>query len=218
MNTNRFTALNSLFLNNSHISFWRFEVVYKFVEENSSSALNFRINQPPDNGTCTTSPSNGTTSTLFRIDCSGWLDTDDIEDYSFFIGGASSEQRMLAFTQLTTLIIQLPAGYGDQSLVNLTAHIRDKRNCVRIFPMESVTVVKDQVAIDGFINAVDNPDNRSKNNAILRVLASGDQSRVGQLINLLSQEFNERNENDSRMAVQSKYIRSHSPCTLQINF
>lgn len=218
MNTSRFTALNSLFLNNSQIYFWRFEVVYTFVEENSSSALDFKINEPPENGTCSIRPSYGDTSTLFQINCTGWIDSDDIEDYSFYIGTTSSEQQMLAFTKFETLFIQLPAGYGNQSVVNLIVHVRDKRNCVRKHPMEPVTVVTDQVAIDGFINAVDNIGNGSMNNAMIHVLASGNQNRVGQIVNLISQELNERNEQDSRMAVQSKNVLPHSLYTLQINF
>ena len=218
MNTSRFTALNSLFLNNSKISFWRFEVVYTFIEENSSSAFDFKINQPPENGSCSIRPRNGNTSTLFRIDCTGWNDSNEIEDYSFYIGATPSEQLMLAFTQAETLLIQLPAGYGSESVMNLLVHIRDKRNCVREYLMESVTVVTDQAAIDGFINAVDNLGNGSTNNAMINVLGSGNQNRIGQIINLLSQEFNRRNEQDSQMAVQSKNILPHSQYTLRINF
>jgi hypothetical protein len=84
MNTSNFTAINTLFLQNDHINYWRFEVVYTFLNEISSSALNFIINQPPDNGSCTINPQNGTTSTLFTINCTDWLDEDGIKDFSFY--------------------------------------------------------------------------------------------------------------------------------------
>jgi hypothetical protein len=84
MNTSRFTSLNSLFLGNPEISFWRFEVVYTFPTEKSTSSLNFIINQPPQNGSCSINPLNGTTSTVFTINCTDWLDDDGIKDYSFF--------------------------------------------------------------------------------------------------------------------------------------
>jgi REJ domain-containing protein len=83
-NTTNFTSLNNLFLSNPFISYWRFEVVYSFSSETSSSALNFIINQPPQNGSCSISPQNGTTSTLFTISCSNWEDQDGIQEYSFY--------------------------------------------------------------------------------------------------------------------------------------
>lgn len=83
-NTSNFTAINRLFLDNSEIEYWRFEVVYSFSSEISSSALNFVLNQPPSNGSCMINPLNGTTSTLFNISCRNWSDQDDIKDYSFY--------------------------------------------------------------------------------------------------------------------------------------
>ena len=83
-NTKNFTALNQLFLNNPQITYWRFEVVYSFLTETSSSALNFIINQPPSNGSCSIHPLNGTISTIFTVSCSNWFDKDDIKDYSLY--------------------------------------------------------------------------------------------------------------------------------------
>ena len=83
-NTSNFTALNQLFLANPQINLWRFEVVYTFTSETSSSALNVVINQPPSNGSCSIDPLNGTTSTLFDISCPHWFDEDGIADYSFY--------------------------------------------------------------------------------------------------------------------------------------
>jgi hypothetical protein len=83
-NTSNFTATNELFLTNSQINLWRFEVIYSFLLETSSSALNFIINQPPENGSCSINPLNGTTNTLFTISCLNWLDENGIEDYSLY--------------------------------------------------------------------------------------------------------------------------------------
>jgi hypothetical protein len=82
--TTNFTSTNQLFLANPQINLWKFEVVYTFVAETSSSALNFVINQPPQNGSCSINPLNGTTSTLFTISCPNWFDQDGIEDYSLY--------------------------------------------------------------------------------------------------------------------------------------
>ena len=83
-NTSNFTATNKLFLANPQINLWRFEVVYSFISETSTSALNFVINQPPHNGSCLINPLNGTTSTLFTISCPDWFDQDGIKDYSIY--------------------------------------------------------------------------------------------------------------------------------------
>jgi hypothetical protein len=42
------------------------------------------MNQPPRNGSCLISPLSGTTSTLFTINCTDWIDEDGIKDYSFY--------------------------------------------------------------------------------------------------------------------------------------
>jgi hypothetical protein len=83
-NTSNFTATDELFLVNPQITLWRFEVVYTFSLETSWSSLNFVINQPPCNGSCSISSLNGTTSTLFDISCPDWFDDDGIEDYSIY--------------------------------------------------------------------------------------------------------------------------------------
>lgn len=82
--TRNFTATKNLFLNNTHTTHWRFEVVYSSTSENSSSALDFILSQPPQNGTCSISPLKGTTSTVFNISCLNWIDNDGIKDYSIY--------------------------------------------------------------------------------------------------------------------------------------
>lgn len=82
--TKNFTATNQLFLSNSSIKLWRFEVIYRFVNEIGSSSLNFEINQPPMNGSCSIDLSNGTTTTVFTISCLHWFDEDQIKDYSLY--------------------------------------------------------------------------------------------------------------------------------------
>ena len=83
-NTNNFTSTNDLFVVYPSIEYWRFEVVYSFERETSLSALNLMINRPPENGSCSINPLNGTITTLFTILCSNWQDKDGIQDYIFY--------------------------------------------------------------------------------------------------------------------------------------
>ena len=92
-NSSNFTATNQLFLANSSINYWRFEVVYTLPSEKSSSALSFVINQPPRNGSCSMAPLNGTTSTSFTLTCSRWQDEDGIKDYSIYSGSSSTSSH-----------------------------------------------------------------------------------------------------------------------------
>jgi hypothetical protein len=82
--TTNFTATNQLFLSNPQINLWQFEVAYTFSSDTSLSSIIFVINQPPYNGSCSISPLNGTTSTLFDISCLDWFDEDGITDYSVY--------------------------------------------------------------------------------------------------------------------------------------
>ena len=83
-NSSNFTVTPDLFLANPAIDYWRFEVLYSLPSATGSSALNFVINQAPQNGSCSVSPLAGTTSTWFTITCSQWQDPDGIKDYSFY--------------------------------------------------------------------------------------------------------------------------------------
>ena len=82
--TSNFTALNQLFLNNPLVVYWRFEVTYFLDSDSSRAALDFIINQPPRNGSCSISPQNGTTQTVFTVVCPNWFDEDGIGDYSVY--------------------------------------------------------------------------------------------------------------------------------------
>jgi hypothetical protein len=110
---------------------------------------------------------------------------------------------MLAFSLLPSLKIQLPAGDDNTSSLNLTVHIRDVLNCVKEYDMEPVIVIPDLTAIDTLIDVLKNPSNESTSNAIFQALNSGNQNTVGQVVTLLSQEFNKRNKQSLDMAVAS---------------
>ena len=60
------------------------EVLYSFQSETSFARFDVKINEPPKHGSCSINPSNGTMMTLFTINCSDWVDEDDIRDYSFY--------------------------------------------------------------------------------------------------------------------------------------
>jgi hypothetical protein len=83
-NTKHFTISKEFFTENSRIKYWKFEVIYSFPTDTTTSALHFIINDPPQNGSCSIHPPIGIESTLFNIFCTNWFDEDDISDYSLY--------------------------------------------------------------------------------------------------------------------------------------
>lgn len=189
-NTTNFTAIDQLFLHHPHISLWRFEVIYSFAFSPSSSALNFLLNQPPQNGSCSISPSNGTTSTLFTISCRNWFDDNGIKDHSLY---HSSKSTLIAYSSVPIFEVRLPAGETPSFFVELFIQIRDNYACITKYNLSSVIVRPDLIEIKQFINQVEHSPSNLPNNTIARLLASENQNIVTQVMNSLSHQLNEMN-------------------------
>jgi len=175
--SSNFTVTNQLFIQNPTILFWKFEVVYSFPSQTSTSALNFMINQPPENGSCSISPSNGTTTTLFTISCSNWFDEDGIKDYSLY---SVTNQLMIAFSSESSFKVYLPPGESQI----LAVEIRDQLNCLTKFNLSSLSV-----GTDSQLNT--------------NLLSTGNQNTVSQLLTSLSLQLNKRNQQNIDKAVSS---------------
>jgi hypothetical protein len=224
-NTTNFTSTNQLFLANPQIDLWRFEVVYTFVSETSSSALNFVINQPPENGSCSISPLNGTTSTLFSISCPNWFDEDGIEAYSLygnedcffcssvflwrlsFVGYSidRTKQTLISFSVISEFEVRLPPGDDNTSILHLFIDIRDTLDSIAEFNMSSVTVIPDSSGMNDLINIFQSSTSSLTTNPFIQLLSSGNQNTVGQVLTSLSQQFNKINIQSLQNAVSSEY-------------
>ncbi|CAF4271883.1 unnamed protein product, partial [Adineta steineri] len=203
-NTSNFTATDELFLNNLQISLWRFEVVYTFQSETSTSALNFIINQPPSNGSCSINPLNGTITTLFTIKCPNWYDVDGIQDYSLYTWTTDISQRiMIAFSTEYNFQVRLPAGDNKTSLLNFVIYVRDFLNSITQVNISSVNVIRDFAIINDLIDKVKTSSSTITNNPIVQLLSSGNQNVVGQMIISLSQELNQMNSENLDKAISN---------------
>ncbi|CAF0758584.1 unnamed protein product [Adineta steineri] len=203
-NTSHFTATNQLFLNNPQINLWRFEVVYAFLSETSTSALNFIINQPPSNGSCSINPMNGTTTTLFTISCPGWFDEDGIKDYSLYAWTTDVSQKlMIAYSSVSYFQVRLPSGDNQTSLLNITISIRDLLDCVVEVNMSSVHVIVDYITTNDLLTSLQSSSSVLTNNLIVQLLSSGNQNIVGQIITAISQQFNQMNSENIDQAISS---------------
>ena len=225
-NTSTFTANNSLFVDNEAISYWSFEVVYVFLKENSSSALNFVINQRPTNGSCSIEPPSGTSTTLFKVDCPDWTDQDKIKDFSLYSktdfhrvhreivletlgwNPRISARTMITFSVASTFLVRLPVGDGNASLIQLIVEIRDLLNCVAEFHMQPLAVTANQGVMDNFIELLKNPSNGTTSNPIHDLLASGHPNTVAQVTMLIKQELHTQSEENLKSALNSEYCIS----------
>ena len=205
--TTNFTASNELFLNNLQINLWRLEVVYTFPSESSTSALNFIINRPPYNGSCTISPPNGTTITLFTVSCPDWFDDDGIKDYSLIAWtNEPSERIIIGYSVVSTFTVRLPAGNRLDSFLHVLIHIRDLVDCVQEVNMSSVIVSVDSTSIDHLLDSLQATSTERNRNPYVRLLFSGNQNVVGQILTSLSQESNRMNTENLNTAISSNLI------------
>ncbi|CAF1216235.1 unnamed protein product, partial [Adineta ricciae] len=199
--TSNFTATKDLFLNNAQTTHWRFEVVYTSASENSSSALDFILNQPPRNGSCSISPLNGTTSTVFNISCLNWIDEDEIKGYSIYgYTSENPEQTIIAFSAVSDFQVYLPSGDSKTSLLQLTVYIRDSFDAVVEFNLTAVIVTVDSAIVADFVHNLQNASSSSAVNPIIQLLVSGNQNMIAQIITSLAKEFNRINTQNAHYA------------------
>ena len=194
-NTANFTATSQLFQSYSRYHLWRFEVVYTFASEQSSSALNFAINQPPQNGSCSINPLNGTTMTLFTISCPNWFDQDEIKSYSLYSLGFTtndhSDAVLIAFSSVSHFNVRLPCKNGNRSRIDLFISIRDELDCATEVNLTSIIVTADSSSISLLMDTFQHSPESLFANPIIQLLSSGNQNTVGQIITSVSQQFNQ---------------------------
>ena len=200
MKTENFTATKELFLLNPSISHWRFEVVYSFPGERSSSSLNFLINSPPRNGSCSISPDNGTTLTLFSVSCPSWFDEDGIQDDSLYRQSDSSFRTLIAFSPVSMFDVRLPSLHEP---LRLSISIRDQRDCLSEWT--NISSISVRIELGVFDDLFQNIDERgSSPNPFVRLLKTGNQNQVGQVITSLSEHINQLDKQNQNQAVSSQ--------------
>ena len=99
-------------------------------------------------------------------------------------------------------------------MLHLSAAIRDQLDCLTEVIMASVIVVPDSNAIEQFVQSLQtsasSPISVSNNNPLVQILASGNQNAVGQVISVLSQQFNQINTLALQAAADSEWLMEGS--------
>lgn len=106
----------------------------------------------------------------------------------------STIRLMLGQTVQSTIELRLPARIHSMSVFHLTVAIRDAFDSITEVSLQPVIIHSDHSTVTSFIDAVQNSGIGLENDTIGRLLNSTDKNTVGQLVTLLSELFNENND------------------------
>jgi hypothetical protein len=210
----------------STIKYWRFEVIYTVGLMKSVGLVDFMINAPPSNGSCSISPLTGTTTTLFTITCSNWFDEDGIKDYlfyskylfsylfnkySFFVSAWTSDRSnrlMIGYTTLDSFEIRMPVNDLNVSLIQLMVYVRDQYDCTTEFDLPSISIVPDINNIISLITTVESSDYSGEisSNPLIETLYSGNQNDICQVLTSAGQILNTLAEQNLQLAINSMFF------------
>ena len=115
---------------------------------------------------------------------------------------------IVAFSSMADFNVRLPAGHGNQSAVQLLMIIRDSLDCVTQFNLTSVSVIVDWTSVNNLIDTLEESPNALTNQSLIRLLSSGIQNVVSQIISSISKELNRINDESLEQAIHSKASRS----------
>jgi hypothetical protein len=219
----------------STIKYWRFEVIYTVGLMKSVGLVDFMINAPPSNGSCSISPLTGTTTTLFTITCSNWFDEDGIKDYlfyskylfsylfnkySFFVSAWTSDRSnrlMIGYTTLDSFEIRMPVNDLNVSLIQLMVYVRDVFDSITVLNLPSISIVPDIDSIASLMTAIKstlattNYSNMMTSNPLVPILYGGNQNDVCQVLTSVSQVLNILAQQNLQSAIhgESRLIPFH---------
>ena len=109
---------------------------------------------------------------------------------------------MISFSFLSTFEARLPVGNTQTSLLHLFIRIRDRLECITEFDLTSVYVQPDSDGMNDLMNNLQSSSTTT--NPIVRLLAGGNQNTVGQLISSISQQLNQKNNENLYNTISSK--------------
>ncbi|CAF4886443.1 unnamed protein product, partial [Rotaria socialis] len=116
--------------------------------------------------------------------------------YSYKIAGWTidyTQQMIIAYSSVSTVQVRLPAGADNTSLLHIVVRIRDTLNCITEYNLSSVIVLADSELINSLVNDLQTSTTNLSNHPLVQVLNSGNQNAISQVINSLSQKFNQIN-------------------------
>ena len=123
---------------------------------------------------------------------------------------------MLAFSSASDFSIRLPSPDASQTRLHLLVTVRDTLDCVTSVNLSTVTVTVDVASISQLVDQISSSPSALTSNPLVRLLSSGNQNTVAQLITSLSQHFNHIDEQNVADALSSIFGTLLSPCSKRV--
>jgi hypothetical protein len=108
---------------------------------------------------------------------------------------------IIAFSPISTFDVQLPAGND----LHLVIHIRDLLDSITEYNnISSINVLPDLTSNLELMKTFRESKNETEKNQLIEILSSGNQNQIGQVINSISQTFDQINSQTIEKALSSK--------------
>jgi hypothetical protein len=103
-----------------------------------------------------------------------------------------SQRMIIAFSSMSMFQAQLPAGNGLTFSLQLLMYIRDTRDCLTEQNLTMITIRPDSNTTIDLLKMLDGSTSGYANNSLLaRLLATGNQNNIGQIISMVSYQLNQ---------------------------
>ena len=166
--TNELTLTPDLFKTESLVTVWKieYEIKYGTNAKNSFSSRTstlLMVNQLPQSGLCSTTPSNGfVAQTLFSISCTGWTDPDGlVNNFEFYAKQLNTFNDIyLGYDQFGSISLNLPMG-AEYDNFNLYLYVKvyDNENGITYYNLPTpVVVAQNKAYISTLLNQFLNND------------------------------------------------------------
>lgn len=117
-----------------------------------------------------------------------------------------STRLIIGFSIISEFQVRLPSGDEYTSVLNMIIVIRDNFDCITEWTMSPIIVSTDKKPLMTFIKDLHDSQEDSNMNELIRLVASGNQNTMAQIVTSISQEFNKMNMKNLHDALSSKYL------------
>ena len=153
------TILRNIFDDYSHQVLWKIEVTAYIASRNvsGSSSMMIKVNFPPKYGSCYIDPHNGTTLTIFTINCSNWLDPDGtVISYTYYATLLNDQLNIgLGYSTNGILTSKIFAGAAyNLNQINICIQIYDEDQAFALYE------IKNPVIVEPYLTDLDTVENR----------------------------------------------------------
>ncbi|XP_023932388.1 uncharacterized protein LOC106168381 [Lingula anatina] len=160
--------------------------------QSGSAQLILLVNDPPDGGNCSVSPTVAEVSTAknWRIECQGWTDEDFIESYKFFaLFNGSSVPKNLGFNSRGILDTSMPKGPSyDNYWMTIYTNITDSDGSTTTYKVGRIQV--NPMSTTEVQSLVSNLTASGSTNMIAQIAANGNLEDTTQTIQSLASALN----------------------------